>query len=57
MLLTLQDMLCVVRFDMSNCTGLVTAQRRNMGPVCLFVSVVSMGAQSVCGQVNVGLLQ
>ena len=57
MLLTLQDMFCVVRFDMSNCTGLVTAQGRIMGPVCLFKSFVSMGAQSVCGQVNVGLLQ
>ena len=50
-------MFCVVRFEMSNFTGLATVQRRHMGPVCLFVSVVNMGVQSGCGQVNVGLLQ
>ena len=47
----------VVRFEMSNCMGLETVQGRHMGSVCLFGSVVSMGIQSSCGQVNVGLLQ
>ena len=42
---------------MSNCTGLVTAQGMHMGPVYLFRSVVSMGVQSDCEQVNAGLLQ
>ena len=36
---------------------LATVQGKHMGPVCLFGSVVSIGIQSGCGQVNVGLLR
>ena len=30
-LLMLQDMFCIVRFEMSNCTGLAAAQGRHRG--------------------------
>ena len=39
-------MFFVVKFEMSNCTGLATVQGRHIRPVCLFGSVVSISGSS-----------